>query len=123
MESPKVTPTPRPIVIGHRGASGYRPEHTLASYELAIRMGADFIEPDLVSTADGVLVARHDNQLATTTDLTAHPDLEYHVVQDLTLAQLRTLHAVERLPGLRPANTTYDGLFPVPTLDEILALC
>ena len=115
--------TSTPIVVGHRGAPGYRPEHTLVGYELAIRMGADYIEPDLVSTADGVLVARHDNQLATTTDLHAHPDLGHQVVQELTLAQLRTLHAVERLPGLRPANTTYDGLFPVPTLDEILALC
>jgi glycerophosphoryl diester phosphodiesterase len=112
-----------PIVIGHRGAPGYRPEHTLESYELAIRMGADFVEPDLVSTADGVLVARHDTELASTTDLAAHPELAGKLVHELTLAQVRTLRATERLPDLRSANTDYDGRFPVPTLDEILALC
>jgi glycerophosphoryl diester phosphodiesterase len=115
-----------PIVIGHRGAPGYRPEHTLESYELAVRMGADFIEPDLVCTADGVLVARHDAELSATTDIAAHPDLaplrrpDGWFVEDLTLAQLQTLRAVERVPDLRPANTAYDGR--VPTLDEILAL-
>jgi glycerophosphoryl diester phosphodiesterase len=112
-----------PIVVGHRGAPGYRPEHTLAGYELAIRMGADFVEPDLVCTADGVLVARHDVQLSTTTDIGAHPELASTLVQDLTLAQLRTLRAIERVPELRGANTAYDGRYPVPTLDEILALC
>jgi glycerophosphoryl diester phosphodiesterase len=115
-----------PIVIGHRGAPGYRPEHTLESYELAVRMGADFIEPDLVCTADGVLVARHDAELSATTDIAARPDLavlrrpDGWFVEDLTLAQLQTLRAVERVPDLRPANTAYDGR--VPTLDEILAL-
>ena len=115
-----------PIVIGHRGAPGHRPEHTLPGYELAIRMGADFIEPDLVCTADGVLVARHDAELSATTDIAAHPDLaplrrpDGWFVEDLTLAQLQTLRAVERVPDLRPANTAYDGR--VPTLDEILAL-
>jgi len=112
-----------PIVVGHRGAPGHRPEHTLAGYELAIRMGADFVEPDLVSTADGVLVARHDDDLASTTDLAAHPELAGKLVQELTLAQVRTLRATERLPDLRAASATYDGRFPVPTLDEILALC
>ena len=117
-----------PIVIGHRGAPGHRPEHTLPCYELAVRMGADFIEPDLVCTADGVLVARHDAELS------AHdrhrrpprprppaPGPDGWFVEDLTLAQLRTLRAVERLPDLRTA-TAYDGHDPVPTLDEILAL-
>jgi glycerophosphoryl diester phosphodiesterase len=115
-----------PIVIGHRGAPGYRPEHTLASYELAVRMGADFVEPDLVCTADGVLVARHDAELSATTDIAAHPELAHlrrpggWFVEDLALPQLRTLRAVERVPDLRPANSAYDG--DVPTLDEILAL-
>ena len=117
-----------PIIIGHRGAPGHRPEHTLPGYELAIRMGADFIEPDLVCTADGVLVARHDAELSATTDIAAHADLAHlrradgWFVEDLKLAQLRTLRAVERVPDLRPANTAYDGHDPVPTLDDILAL-
>lgn len=115
-----------PIVIGHRGAPGHRPEHTLAGYELAVRMGADFVEPDLVCTADGVLVARHDAELSATTDIAAHPELVHlrrpdgWFVEELTLAQLRTLRAVERVPDLRHANTAYEG--EVPTLDEILAL-
>jgi glycerophosphoryl diester phosphodiesterase len=125
----------RPIVIGHRGASGYRPEHSLASYELAARLGADFLEPDLVATADGVLVARHEPELGTTTDVAARPEFVDRrttrvvdgscrtgwFVDDFTLAELRTLHAVERLPALRPANTRFTGL-PVPTLAEILDL-
>ena len=115
-----------PIVIGHRGAPGHRPEHTLPGYELAIRMGADFIEPDLVCTADGVLVARHDAEISATTDIAAHPELEHlrraegWFVEDLTLAQVRTLRAVERVPDLR--TTVFDGCDPVPTLDDILAL-
>jgi glycerophosphoryl diester phosphodiesterase len=126
---PPVSTTP--IVIGHRGAPGHRPEHTLACYELAIRMGADYIEPDLVCTADGVLVARHDAELGGTTDIATHTALaalrtrketDGWFVEDLTLAQLRTLRATERLPDVRPANTAFDGRDPVPTLDEILAL-
>ena len=115
-----------PIVIGHRGAPGYRPEHTLPGYELAVRMGADYIEPDLVCTADGVLVARHDAELSTTTDIAVHAELAHlrrsdgWFVEDLTLAQVRTLRAVERVPDLR--TTAYDGRYPVPTLDDILAL-
>jgi len=115
-----------PIVIGHRGAPGYRPENTLASYELAVRMGADFVEPDLVCTSDGALVARHDAELSTTTDIAAHSEFAHlrrpdgWFVEDLTLAPLRSLRAVERVPDLRHANTAYDG--QVPTLDEILAL-
>ncbi|WP_435748156.1 glycerophosphodiester phosphodiesterase family protein [Nocardioides sp. SYSU DS0663] len=128
--------TGAPLVIGHRGASGHRPEHTLASYRLAARMGADFIEPDLVSTRDGVLVARHENDISATTDVERRPEfadrLTTKVVdgrevtgwftEDFTLAELRTLRAVERMPGLRPENTRYDGLWAVPTLDEICAL-
>ncbi len=102
----------RPLVIGHRGASGYRPEHTLASYELAARLGADYLEPDLVATADGVLVARHEPELGRTTDIARRPEF----------ADRRTVRAVERLPALRPANTRYDRCFPVPTFAEILDL-
>jgi glycerophosphoryl diester phosphodiesterase len=125
-----------PIVVGHRGASGYRPEHTLASYELAARMGADFIEPDLVSTRDGVLVARHENEISGTTDVAQHPEfadrkttkdidgvsLTGWFTEDFTLAELKTLRAVERIPALRQENTAYDGRFEVPTLQEILDL-
>jgi glycerophosphoryl diester phosphodiesterase len=125
-----------PIVIGHRGASGYRPEHTLASYELAIDMGADYIEPDLVSTKDGVLVARHENDITGTTDVASHPEFASRkatktidglpitgwFTEDFTLAELRTLRAKERLPELRVTNTAFDGLYQVPTLDEVIAL-
>lgn len=124
------------LVIAHRGASGHRPEHTLAAYELAARLGADFLEPDLVSTADGVLVARHEPEIGATTDIARHPELaDRHTtkvidgvrrtgwfVEDLTLAELRTVRAVERIPRVRPANTAHDGRFAVPTLAEILAL-
>jgi glycerophosphoryl diester phosphodiesterase len=125
-----------PLVIGHRGASGYRPEHTLAAYELAIAQGADFIEPDLVSTRDGVLVARHENEIGGTTDVAAHPEfadrrttktvdgtaLTGWFTEDFTLAELKTLRAVERIPALRPANATFDGQLEVPTLQEVLDL-
>jgi glycerophosphoryl diester phosphodiesterase len=125
-----------PIVIGHRGASGYRPEHTLASYELAIAMGADYIEPDLVSTKDGVLVARHENDITGTTDVASHPEFADRkatktidglavtgwFTEDFTLAELRTLRAKERLPELRRTNTAFDGLYQVPTFDEVIAL-
>src|SRR5262245_9267127 len=104
-----------PLVLGHRGAAGYRPEHTLGSYELAIELGADFIEPDLVSTSDGVLVARHENDISGTTDVAAHPEfagrrttklidgvsLTGWFTEDFTLAELKTLRAVERLPQVR----------------------
>jgi glycerophosphoryl diester phosphodiesterase len=125
-----------PLVIGHRGASGYRPEHTLASYRLAIDMGADYIEPDLVSTRDHVLVARHENNIAETTDVADHPEFADRettktidgvavtgwFTEDFTLAELRTLRARERLPDLRPANTAFDGLYQVPTLQEVINL-
>jgi glycerophosphoryl diester phosphodiesterase len=126
----------RPLVIGHRVAPGHRPEHTLASYVLAARLGADFLEPDLVATADGVLVARHEPELGGTTDIASHPELAGRrttrvvdgttytgwFVDDLTLAELRTLGATERIPALRPANARFDGRFPVPTFEEILDL-
>ena len=125
-----------PIVIAHRGASGYRPEHTLAAYELAIRQGADFIEPDLVSTRDGVLVARHENEISATTDVADHPEFAArrsakvidgieHVgwfTEDFALAELQTLRARERLPDLRPANVAWNGRFAIATFQEILEL-
>jgi len=125
-----------PLVIGHRGASGYRPEHTLASYQLAIDMGADYIEPDLVSTSDHVLVARHENEIGGTTDVADHPEFAGRrttktidgnpvtgwFTEDFTLAELRTLRARERLPDLRPANTAFDGLYQVPTFQEVIDL-
>jgi len=127
---------PGPIVIAHRGASGERPEHTIGAYALAIDQGADFIEPDLVSTSDGVLVARHENEISETTDVASHPEfadrkttkvidgqsLTGWFTEDFTLAELKTLRARERLPQLRPANTTYDGTWDIPTLDEIITL-
>jgi len=124
------------LVIGHRGAAGYRPEHTLAGYALAARMGADYIECDVVSTRDGVLVCRHENDITGTTDVADHPELADRrttktvdgveltgwFTEDLTLAELQTLRAVERLPEVREENTLYDRLFAVPTLDEFLQL-
>src|SRR5262245_34663232 len=126
----------RPLIIGHRGASGYRPEHTLASYELAARLGADFVEPDLVSTKDGVLVARHENDITGTTDVASRPEfaslrrtkvvdgltITGWFTEDFTLAELKQLRAVERLPGVRQRNTLYNGLFQVPTFQEVLDL-
>jgi glycerophosphoryl diester phosphodiesterase len=135
-----------PLVIGHRGASGYLPEHTLAAYWMAIEQGADYVEPDLVITKDGVLVARHENAIAivnadgsvreATTDVMDRPEFASRkttkvidgvsvtgwFTEDFTLAELKTLRARERLPALRTANTRFDGMFEVPTLDEVLAL-
>jgi glycerophosphoryl diester phosphodiesterase len=125
-----------PVIIGHRGASGYVPEHTLASYFLAIQQGADFVEPDLVSTRDGVLVARHENEISATTDVRQHPQfsdrrttkvidgttVEGWFTEDFTLGELKTLRARERIADLRPANARFDGQFEIPTLDEILDL-
>lgn len=126
----------QPIVIAHRGASGLRPEHTIAAYQLAIEQGADFIEPDLVPTKDGVLVARHENEISETTDVASRPEFAARkatktidgkavsgwFTEDFTLAELKTLRAKERLPMLRAANTSYDGQFAIPTLAEIIAL-
>lgn len=124
------------LVIAHRGASGERPEHTLAAYELAIDQGADYIEPDLVVTKDLVLVARHENELSDTTDVASREEfadrrrsktIDGRLVsgwfaEDFTLAELRKLRAKERLPGLRPANTRFDGLYQIPTFAEIVQL-
>ena len=125
-----------PLVIGHRGASAYLPEHTLEAYRLAIQLGADVVEPDVVPTKDGRLIARHENELSGTTDIATRPEFaDRHTtkvvdgleltgwfVEDLTLAEVKTLRAVERLPDVRPANTRYDGRFEVPTFDEVLEL-
>ncbi|MBR8274872.1 glycerophosphodiester phosphodiesterase [Burkholderia cenocepacia] len=123
-------------VVGHRGASALRPEHTLASYRKAIEDGADVIEPDLVSTRDGVLVARHENEISGTTNVSALPqfasrkatktidgtELTGWFTEDFTLAELKTLRARERIPQVRPANTAYNDQFEIPTFDEIVAL-
>lgn len=128
--------TDKVIVIAHRGASGERPEHTLLSYQRAIEQGADFIEPDLVPTKDGILVARHENNITETTNVADHPEFASRkatktidgetmtgwFTEDFTLAELKTLRAKERLPKLRPGNTKYDGQAEVPTLDEVIAL-
>jgi glycerophosphoryl diester phosphodiesterase len=126
----------RPLVIAHRGASGYRPEHTLAAYRLAIQQGADYIEPDLVMTKDGVPVARHENEIGGTTDVAAQPEFaarrtvkeidgerfEGWFTEDFTIAELKTLRARERLPQLRPGNTAFDGQEAIPTFAEVIAL-
>ncbi|WP_043716395.1 glycerophosphodiester phosphodiesterase [Kutzneria sp. 744] len=135
-QSPEYGASYGPTVIGHRGASGYRPEHTLASYELAARMGADYVEPDLVSTKDGVLVARHEPEIGGTTDVAQHPEfasrkttkmldgvpLTGWFTTDFTLAELKTLRAVERLPQVRQRNTVYDGRYQIPTFQEVIDL-
>jgi len=127
---------PHILIIAHRGASGERPEHTLLAYQRAIDQGADFIEPDLVPTKDGFLVARHENDIAETTDVADHPEFALRkttktidglattgwFTEDFTLAELRTLRARERLPKLRAANTAFDGKAQIPTFDEIIAL-
>jgi glycerophosphoryl diester phosphodiesterase len=124
------------VVIAHRGASGERPEHTLESYRLAIEQGADYIEPDLVMTRDGVLIARHENEIGGTTDVANRPEFAARrraqiidgetmtgwFTEDFTLAEIKSLRARERLPALRPQNCAFDGRFSVPTFDEILQL-
>ncbi|MFZ4069335.1 MAG: glycerophosphodiester phosphodiesterase [Caulobacterales bacterium] len=125
-----------PLVIAHRGASGYRPEHTRAAYRLAIAQGADFIEPDLVVSKDGVLFARHENEISETTDIAARPEFAARrttkeidakpvsgwFTEDLTAAELKTLRCRERLPQLRPGNAAFDGQEAIPTFDEVCAL-
>lgn len=124
----------RPLVIAHRGASGLRPEHTRAAYELAIAQGCDFIEPDLVMSSDGHLVVRHENEIGGTTDVADHPEFAARrtaktidgqafdgwFTEDFTLAELKTLRARERLPALRPDNTAYDGSEPILTFQEVI---
>lgn len=123
-------------MIAHRGASGYRPEHTAGAYRLAAAQGADYLEPDLVATLDGVLVCRHENEISGTTDVADHPVFADRkitkivdgtavtgwFVEDFTYAELRTLRAVERMPGLRAHNTAYDGLEEIPRFDDVVAL-
>ncbi len=125
-----------PLIIAHRGASGERPEHTRAAYELAIEQGADFIEPDLVMSRDGVLIVRHENEISGTTDIAARPEFADRrttrtidgqtvtgwFTEDFTLAELKTLRARERLPAIRPANTAFDGQEPILTFGEVLTL-
>jgi glycerophosphoryl diester phosphodiesterase len=125
-----------PFVIAHRGASGYLPEHTLAGYFVAIQQGADYVEPDLVITRDGALVVRHENEIGGTTNVAAHPEFAARrttktidgqtitgwFTEDFTLAELKTLRARERLPELRRGNTRYDGMFQIPTFEEVLEL-
>ena len=127
-------PSSKAMVIAHRGASALRPEHTVAAYAKAIEDGADLIEPDLVSTRDGVLVARHENEISGTTDVAQHPEFASRrttktidgerstgwFTEDFTLAELKTLRARERLPELR--STAFDGQFEIATLDEIISL-
>ena len=130
-----VTPlAAKPLIIAHRGASGERPEHTLAAYQLAIEQGADFIEPDLVPTKDGILVARHENEISGTTDVANRPEFAARkatrtidgesitgwFTEDFTLAELKSLRARERIPQLR--STAFDGQFQIPTFAEVLAL-
>jgi glycerophosphoryl diester phosphodiesterase len=124
------------VVIAHRGASGERPEHTLESYKLAIEQGADYIEPDLVMTRDGVLIARHENEIGGTTDVADRPEFAARrrtqvidgetmtgwFTEDFTLAEIKSLRARERLPELRPKNRAFDGHLEVPTFDEIMQL-
>ena len=125
---------PVPAVIAHRGASGYRPEHTLGAYQLALDTGADVIEQDLVPTRDGHLVCRHENDITGTTDVADHPEfadrrttrtvdgteLTGWFTEDFTLAELKTLRATERIPDTRPHNTLYDGRWTVPSFEEVL---
>ena len=125
-----------PVVVGHRGAPGYRPEHTLASYELAYRQGVDWVDVDLVPTSDGQLVARHENEIGGTTDVADHPEFAGRrttkvidgtpvtgwFTEDFTLAELKTLRAIERIPDTRPANTIHDGRWQIPTYQEVLDL-
>ncbi len=125
-----------PLIIAHRGASGWRPEHTLAAYALAIDQGADYVEPDLVMTQDGVPVARHENEIGSTTDVADHAGFAGRRTtkridgvavsgwfsEDFTLAALKTLRTRARLPELRPDNAAYDGRYDIPTLQEIIAL-
>ena len=126
----------RPLVIGHRGAPGYRPEHTEAAYRLAFELGADAVEPDIVATSDGVLVVRHENEISGTTDVASHPEfadrrttkivdgqkLTGWFTEDFTWAELATLRARERLAKTRPDSAAYDGEFPILRLRDVLRI-
>ncbi|MDO8177259.1 MAG: glycerophosphodiester phosphodiesterase [Undibacterium sp.] len=135
-QNPGVSWPPLPTVTGHRGASALRPEHTLASYQKAIDDGADIVEPDLVSTKDGVLIARHENEISGTTNVSTLAQFAARkatktidgipvtgwFTEDFTLAEIKTLRAKERIPANRPANASFDGQFEVPTLQEVIDL-
>ncbi|BBB64115.1 glycerophosphoryl diester phosphodiesterase [Undibacterium sp. KW1] len=135
-QNPGLSWPPLPTVTGHRGASALRPEHTLASYQRAIDDGADIVEPDLVATKDGVLVARHENEISGTTNVSTLPQFAARkttktidgipvtgwFTEDFTLAELKTIRAKERIPANRPANTAFDGQFEIPTLQEVIDL-
>lgn len=126
----------QPLVIAHRGASGYVPEHTLGAYALAVTMSSDYIEPDVVMTRDGHIIARHDNELGLTTNVAEHPEFasRYRTqsvdgreisgwfTEDFTLAEIKTLRSIERIPNIRPGNKRMDGAFDVPTMQEIIDL-
>jgi len=134
--TPAFAQPPKPLVIAHRGASGERPEHTLMAYRLAIEEGADFIEPDLVATRDGHLVARHENEIGGTTDVAGRPEFAARktekvidgqkvggwFTEDFTLAELKTLRARERLPQLRTGSAKFDGREPIVTYLEVIEL-
>ncbi len=125
-----------PLVIGHRGACGYRPEHTRAAYELAFALGADAVEPDIVATRDGVLVVRHENEISGTTDVSTHPEFAdrrttKHIdgaartgwfTEDFTWAELATLRARERIPAVRKSSASFDGAFPLLRLRDVFDL-
>ncbi|MFJ5033758.1 glycerophosphodiester phosphodiesterase [Streptomyces sp. NPDC088560] len=126
---------PVPTIIGHRGTSGYRPEHTFGSYDLALDLGADVVEAgDLVPTKDGHLVCRHEPEIGGTTDVADHPEFADRrttktldgvattgwFTEDFTLAELKTLRAIERIPANRPHNTLYNGRWEIPTFEEVL---
>jgi glycerophosphoryl diester phosphodiesterase len=125
-----------PLIIGHRGASGYRPEHTSAAYELAFALGADAVEPDVVATKDGVLVLRHENEISTTTDVATRKEFRHlrttktidgvkrtgWFTEDFTWAELSTLRAVERLSDLRQASASFDRQYPVMRLSQLFGL-
>lgn len=129
-------PASAQIVVAHRGASGERPEHTLAAFERAIQQGADFIELDLVPTKDGELIVRHENELSISTDVASRSEFADRkatkvidgksftgwFAEDFTLDEIRTLRARERIPAIRPLNSRFDGLYAVPTLQEVVAL-
>jgi glycerophosphoryl diester phosphodiesterase len=136
LELPHPSGSAPPVVVGHRGAPAYRPEHTRDSFDLAIDLGADMIEPDLVVSRDGALVVRHESALSLSTDVASRPEFAGRrrpgrvkgqsvldwFVEDFDLAELRTLRALERMPGLRPLNTSYDGTSGILTLAEVVGL-
>ncbi|WP_336651492.1 MULTISPECIES: glycerophosphodiester phosphodiesterase family protein [unclassified Leucobacter] len=130
------SPDPAPLIIGHRGAPGYRPEHSASSYRLAFELGADAAEPDIVATRDGVLVVRHENEISGTTDVAQHPEfadrrttktidgkrLTGWFTEDFTWDELATLRCTERLPRVRPGNREFDGTEPILRLRDVLAI-